>query len=718
MSGDAGEETVIRRVRGILNKITPETFDTLSRQLLDVGIDNERVLQDIILVLFEKALKEPHFSSLYAEVCLVLSKHGPNFEHPDLRGRTETTSFLKLLLSNCQREFENRVQHCATLAEGKKDGFTPEEEIEFHVARQKMLGNIKFVGELGKLDLVSEKILHSCILQLLSRVRSPFPEDLECLCGLLATTGRRLDHERAKSHMDAYFARIGEIMQQPLPSRIRFMLQDTIELRKNKWVPRMAKEGPKKIQDIRNDLKRDKGGRGGKDAQPAAAAAAADARGRAKPAQTPESLDAALRSLASIARPVEGEVSLRPVVNLRAPSGRGSGSPDMSSGRVRTPNARRKQMLAELPLDQVLLRADGIFQDFFVAGDESDAVESLSELRCAPHSAAVLDKFIFALLDAKEPSFAQVVSFLQALFDKKVVEADKLVVALSGILSTLSDLVIDYPRAPPRLATLVAELARQGLVPLNSLTRPDAAVVDAKFLAKILVELKSTLSDDKLVELCRETNVDILRLPPAVAMSATEQHEFLQEYGLEFLNPQVKVKQTLRSLFAEHVTSSATTTKTTAVTLLRLIKETLSAATLEDKEFPRTLHSVLLERVCQLTSLRTGAEHAVTKDELKEEKALLLVLLPLVGKYADSTHKQVGVVYATQALCCANRFPKGLMLRVAMALYDEDVVEQKAWMHWREEINDHEPGKGDALVALNEYLNWMETAEDDDEDDE
>lgn len=714
MSGDAGEETVIRRVRGILNKITPETFDTLSRQLLDVGIDNERVLQDIILVLFEKALKEPHFSSLYAEVCLVLSKHGPNFEHPDLRGRTETTSFLKLLLSNCQREFDNRVQLCATLAEGKKDGFTPEEEIEFHAARQKMLGNIKFVGELGKLDLVSEKILHSCIQQLLTRLRNPFPEDLECLCGLLATTGRRLDHERAKSYMDTYFARVGEIMQQPLPSRIRFMLQDTIELRKNKWVPRMAKEGPKKMQDIRNDVKRDKGGRGGKDSHPAAAAA--DARGRAKPAQTPELLDAALRSLANISRPVVGEVSLRPVVNLRAPSGRGPGSPDMSSGRVRTPNARRKQMLAELPLEQVLSRADGIFQDFFLAGDETDAVESLSELRCAPHSAAVLDKFIFALLDAKEPSFAKVLSFLQALFDKKVVEADKLVVALSGILRTLGELVIDYPRAPPRLAELVAELACEGLVPLNSLTRPDAAVIDARFLAKILVELKSTLSDDKLVELCRETNVDILRLPPAVSLSAAEQHEFLQEFGLEFLNPQVKVKQNLRSLFAEHVTSSATTTKTTAITLLRLIKEKLPAAAVEDMEFPRTLQTVLLERVCELTSLRTGAEHAATKDELKEEKALLLVLLPLVAKYADSTPKQVGVIYAAQAFCFTNRFPKGLVLRIAMALYDEDVVEQAAWMHWREEINDHEPGKGDALVDLNEYLNWMETAEDEDDE--
>lgn len=33
--------------------------------------------------------------------------------------------------------------------------------------------------------------------------------------------------------MDAYFARIGDILREPLPSRIRFMLEDVIELRKH-----------------------------------------------------------------------------------------------------------------------------------------------------------------------------------------------------------------------------------------------------------------------------------------------------------------------------------------------------------------------------------------------------------------------------------------------------------------------------------------------------
>lgn len=46
----------------------------------------------------------------------------------------------------------------------KQDGpLTPEEEEQRAIAKIKMLGNIKFIGELGKLNLIHESILHKCI---------------------------------------------------------------------------------------------------------------------------------------------------------------------------------------------------------------------------------------------------------------------------------------------------------------------------------------------------------------------------------------------------------------------------------------------------------------------------------------------------------------------------------------------------------------------------
>ena len=46
----------------------------------------------------------------------------------------------------------------------KHDGpLTSEEEEQRNIAKHKMLGNIKFIGELGKLNLIHESILHKCI---------------------------------------------------------------------------------------------------------------------------------------------------------------------------------------------------------------------------------------------------------------------------------------------------------------------------------------------------------------------------------------------------------------------------------------------------------------------------------------------------------------------------------------------------------------------------
>lgn len=51
-----------------------------------------------------------------------------------------------------------------TLVYDKQDTpLSAEDEEQRAVAKIKMLGNIKFIGELGKLDLIHESILHKCI---------------------------------------------------------------------------------------------------------------------------------------------------------------------------------------------------------------------------------------------------------------------------------------------------------------------------------------------------------------------------------------------------------------------------------------------------------------------------------------------------------------------------------------------------------------------------
>ena len=146
-------------------------------------------------------------------------------------------TFLKLLLRKCQDEFENRSR-AEKLAQkaGLVSGLVPGSEehrktlaahAELKQCRAKMLGNITFIGELGKRGLLSEKVLHECIRRLCDNVTDPAFEDIECLCHLLRTVGLQLDHDKAKSYMDQYFSRMKMMRKiDTLPSRIKFMLDD------------------------------------------------------------------------------------------------------------------------------------------------------------------------------------------------------------------------------------------------------------------------------------------------------------------------------------------------------------------------------------------------------------------------------------------------------------------------------------------------------------
>merc|ERR1719181_567212 len=57
--------------------------------------------------------------------------------------------------------------------------------------------------------------------------------------------------------MDVYIDRMGRLSEREkdMPSRIKFMLKDVIDLRNNNWRARRKTEGPKKIEDIHKDAR-------------------------------------------------------------------------------------------------------------------------------------------------------------------------------------------------------------------------------------------------------------------------------------------------------------------------------------------------------------------------------------------------------------------------------------------------------------------------------
>jgi len=64
--------------------------------------------------------------------------------------------------------------------------------------------------------------------------------------------------KRAKDLMDAYFGRIDRLAKgDALDSRLRFMLMDIIDMRHRNWEMRRKAEGPKKIEDVHKEARRE-----------------------------------------------------------------------------------------------------------------------------------------------------------------------------------------------------------------------------------------------------------------------------------------------------------------------------------------------------------------------------------------------------------------------------------------------------------------------------
>jgi hypothetical protein len=198
-------ERIKKRVQGLLNKLALDKFDTLTAQLTDLIVENRNegipLLNEVVTIIFDKALSEQFFSSMYADLCVEVSKAVatiPEFE-PELaeanqaqaavdataapaptgedgapvldeaaqaererqaKLKQKKSPFRIMLLSKCQREFEEGLAPVAG-----RESMSEEDIVEAEMAqKRRFLGNIRFIGELYKKGMLLEKIMHSQFL--------------------------------------------------------------------------------------------------------------------------------------------------------------------------------------------------------------------------------------------------------------------------------------------------------------------------------------------------------------------------------------------------------------------------------------------------------------------------------------------------------------------------------------------------------------------------
>lgn len=246
---------LLKQFRSILNKLTPENFTKLMDKLRILKIDTVERLDCCISLVFEKAILEYNYAGSYATLCKEVSDVFIVPLDSSSTNEQQKAVFKKRLITQCQKEFEknrdnklfkNTQTRLKEIEEetdaAKKEEMKTEFDVESTKMRKRAVGTVHFIGELYKIEMLTSKIMRSCITHLLDSSMCS-EETLECLCKLLSTVGKRLEKlDKNKIDLSDVFVTLEKLADKNNPigisSRIRFMIQDIIECRLNNWTPR------------------------------------------------------------------------------------------------------------------------------------------------------------------------------------------------------------------------------------------------------------------------------------------------------------------------------------------------------------------------------------------------------------------------------------------------------------------------------------------------
>lgn len=136
------DEKIKSEMRSILNKISSDNFTKLVDDILKIKITSIELLNFLVELLFEKAIVEHKYSSLYAEISLKFIDI--TFDNVTLR---------KLLLNKCQQSFMKYLKN------ELDDTF-------------KLKGYMQYLGELYNIGIFYDAISTNCIKMMIKAAQN------------------------------------------------------------------------------------------------------------------------------------------------------------------------------------------------------------------------------------------------------------------------------------------------------------------------------------------------------------------------------------------------------------------------------------------------------------------------------------------------------------------------------------------------------------------
>uniref|UniRef100_A0A8D0CER7 Eukaryotic translation initiation factor 4 gamma 2 n=1 Tax=Salvator merianae TaxID=96440 RepID=A0A8D0CER7_SALMN len=618
----------------------------------------------------------------------------------------------------------------------------------------------------------------------------------------------------AFSLMDQYFARMRSLMMsKELPARIRFLLQDTVELREHHWVPRKAflDNGPKTINQIRQDAVKDLGvfipppmsqgmrsdfflegpfmpprmkldrdplggladmfgqmpgsgigtgpgviqdrfsptmgrhrsnqlfnGHGGHLMAPAQSqfgelgksflknpgqsqlyhnqnqGLLSQQQGQSKDMPPRFSKKGQLNADEISLRPAQSFLinknqvpKLQPQITMIPPSAQPPrtqtpplGQPPQLGLKTNPPLIQEKPAKTSKkppPSKEELLKlTETVVTEYLNNGNANDAVNSVREMRAPKHFIPeMLSKIILQSLDRSDEDKEKASALINLLKQEGIATSDNFMQAFLNVLDQCPKLEVDIPLVKSYLAQFAARAIISELVSISELAQPLESGTHFPLFLLCLQQLAKLQDREWLTELFQQSKVNIYNMLKI------------------FLFPLLKLEKELLKQIKLDPSPQA---------IYKWIKDNISPKLHVDKGFVNILMTSFLQYISSEVNPpndEPDSSSAPSKEQSEQEKQLLLSFKPVMQKFLhDHVDLQVSALYALQVHCYNNNFPKGMLLRFFVHFYDMEIIEEEAFLAWKEDITQEFPGKGKALFQVNQWLTWLETAEEEESEEE
>ena len=490
VGGVVDAEKAKRTMKGVLNKMTAETADKLTEQLLsECRLNSDAsAAKTLVSMILDKCAFDGNNVGVYADVCARLATSLPAYAESE---GAPARSFKKLLLSACQDEFES--------LDAQREGLSAyadrsDREAQGKRVKLRTVGTVRLIGELVARGVVGAAVAHAVADELLGEARSVPGEDyVEALCALLTACGKELE-AGAKKVMNAYLARVNVLAEsEQLEARSRFMCRDVIDLAASGWTSKKSTTS--------GDKKTYAGGKGAADAENASpivsdellfpqgpAAARSTSSGPLSGPYRAPTHDVVLPTQANRAAL---DASLRAQAKARAEA-KADAAMNAAAGGAST---------SDYTEEQVEQKIKSFIDEYATVGDVSEALLCIADLVArTPDGEATKGEIAKSLVDyvvnVSTAKAAELVGKLLAAcnaqggFSTSAIEA-----AVGDVVAMMDDIAIDVPMAPKLMAKVVAAVVGANAVALDFITAAGGCIEDVmyrrEFAGACLVELKS-----------------------------------------------------------------------------------------------------------------------------------------------------------------------------------------------------------------------------------